>query len=296
MAAVLVRPHSVSAQQLGYKLLGNAGIDAGVQQQPGLAIIDQVLHYGANELRDRQGNVVPITGLDMSGTGSALGVSYTSESTRTPYLSFAAGLPVARVHVSSDDPAASLNGYGFADLFVQPLKVGWREPRFDVVTAYMVYVPTGRFEPRGVANTGRGYWTHQLAVGGALFADSTRAHRISALASYDVNMRKRGIDIRRGNTLQIQGGAGASVRKIFVVGLAGYALWQVTPDRGTDIPATLRGERSRTFGLGPELDLAIPRWRARIVTRVEREFGVESRPKGQVIAIGASYLAWTPRR
>ena len=287
----------VAGQQLGYKLLGSTGIDAGVQSPPGLFVVSQTLHYGSSQLRDREGNAVPIDGLSIDATGSALGLSYTSKTLHAPYLSFAIGLPVAIIHVNSDEPAASLNVNGFSDLFVQPVKVGWRQRRFDVVTAYVMYVPTGHFEPRSGAGTGRGYWTHQLSLGGALFADSTRMHRISALASYERNSRKRGIDIRRGDMFQIQGGAGASVKSIAMVGVAGYALWQATPDRGADIPTKLRNERSRVFGLGPEIDITIPKWRTRVALRVERELGVESRPKGQVIALSVAYLAWSaPRR
>jgi hypothetical protein len=296
LATLVLPPLPAAAQQLGYKLLGSAGIDAGVQPAPGLAILSQTLHYAASELRDRQGNGVPIDGLNIDATGSALGVSYTSKPKGAPYLTFAAALPVANIHVSSDDPAASLSGYGFSDLFVQPIKIGWRRRRFDVVGAYVVYVPTGHFEPKGLG-PGRGYWTHQLSVGGALFADSTRANRLSALASYERNTRKRGIDIRRGDMFQIQGGAGATVRRIATIGLAGFALWQATPDEGADIPAKLRGARTRDFGLGPELDLTIPQWKTRVALRAERELGVTSRPRGQVVAVSVAYLArGAPRR
>jgi hypothetical protein len=285
----------VAAQQLGYKLLGSAGIDAGVQPPPGWAIVSQTLHYDASEIRDRQGNVAPIAGLNIDATGTALGVSYTSKPKGAPYLTFAAGLPLANIHISSDDPAASLSGYGFSDLFVQPIKLGWKERRFDVVAAYVVYAPTGRFEPRGLG-PGRGYWTNQLSLGGALFADSTRANRLSALASYELNGRKRGIDIRRGDMFQIQGGAGVTVQKLATIGLAGFALWQVTPDRGADIPATLRGGRTRVFGLGPELDVLIPKWTTRVALRVERELGVTSRPRGTVFALSVAYLARARRQ
>ena len=296
LAALSLAIRPASAQQLGYKLLGSAGIDAGVQPPPGLAIVSQTLSYAANELRDRDGDPVPIDGLRMRATGSALGVSYTVKKSSSPYLTFAAGLPLARIRVSSDQPAASLNGFGFSDLFVQPIKLGWRNRQFDVVSAYVVYAPTGHFEPRGNASTGRGYWTHQLSLGGALFADSTRSRRASVLVSFEQNTRKRGIDITRGDMLQVQGGAGTSVAAGVILGVAGYALWQVTPDRGGDIPPPLRDGRSRVFGLGPEVGVTIPQYRTRVTLRAEREFGVTSRPEGVVIALGLVFLAQTPTR
>lgn len=283
------------AQQLGYKLLGSAGIDAGVQPPAGLAFIDRVLHYSSTELRGRNGEVVPIDGLDISATGMGLGASLTMQVEHSTLLAFALGLPLARIDVSSDEPAASVNGFGFSDMFVQPLRVGWRHPHFDVVTAYMVYVPTGKFEPRG-GGVGKGYWTHQLSLGGALFLDTTRASRLSAMASYEMNTRKRGIDIRRGNVIQIQGGAGVGLGKVLTVGVASFALWQVTADHGADIPQALRGQWSRAFGVGPEVIAVIPSWRTRVELRVERELGVRSRPKGQVIAFGVSYALPRKRR
>jgi hypothetical protein len=280
---------SVRSQQLGNKLLGSVGIDAGVQSPPGLYLIDRVLSYDANRLRGRDGNIVPIDGLDMDALGNSLGVSYTMRTSHAQYLSFALAAPVAKIDISSDQPAASLNGYGFGDLFLQPLKVGWREGRFDIVSAYMLYVPTGKFEPRG-GGVGRGYWTHEFSLGGAAYFDSTRTGRASLLASYDRNTRTRDIQIHRGNMFQIQGGAGLSVAKVAVVGVAGYALWQVTRDRGADIPPQLLGQSSRTFGLGPELGVTLPMLRMRADIRYEREFGVRSRPQGEVVSFGLSYL------
>ena len=291
LACFVARP--TTAQQLGYKLLGSAGIDAGVQSPPGLFVLNRALHFGSDEVRDRHGNVVPISGLNIDAFGNSLGAAYTLQTRHRQYLTFALGLPVARLRVNSDRPEASINGQGFSDMFLQPLKLGWRERQFDVVTAYMIYVPTGKFEPRK-GSVGRGYWTHQFSLGGAAYFDSTRTSRASALISYDLNTRKRDIDIRKGNSVQVQGGAGIGVAKVAVVGIAGYAFWQTTRDRGADIPPALRHEWARTYALGPEIDLTIPRLRMRADFRIEREMGVRSRPKGQVIALGVSYAAWRP--
>lgn len=291
LSELLLAARVAQGQQLGYKLLGSAGIDAGVQSPPGLYLIVRTIRYDADQIRDQDGHVLPIAGLDIDASGAAFGAGYTLLTSHGQYVSVALGIPVAKLDINSDQPAASLNGNGFGDIFVQPLKLGWRSGRFDLVSAYMIYVPSGKFEPLK-GSVGRGYWTHEFAAGGAFYFDSTHTGRVSALASYDFNTRKRDIDIRRGNMFQIQGGAGVGVAKIAVVGVAGYALWQATRDRGADIPPALRGQWSRVYGLGPELDIVIPKLGVRADMRVERELGVRSRPKGQVIAIGLSYLAW----
>src|SRR5690606_35515798 len=220
-AALLTAPFA-QAQDLGHKLLGGVGIDAGVQAEPGFYLIDRIVRYDASRLRDRNGNLVPIRGLNIDVVANAFGASLTLKPEDAPYLGFAFGLPLADISVNANDPRIAVDRSGFADIFVQPLKLGWRLPRGDVVTSYAFYAPTGRFDPRGRAGVGRGFWSHQFSLGGAIFAGRERQIRASALLSYDINLRKRDIDIRRGNTLQIQGGAGVRFVRIVDIGIAGF--------------------------------------------------------------------------
>lgn len=283
---------SVRAQQdLGHKLLGGVGIDAGVQSDTGLYIAARVVRYGATQLRDRSGARVPITGLDLDASGGSLGLAFVTKPAwaHAPYLSFAVSAPIAKVSLSIDDPRVAIDRSGFGDAYLQPIKAGWRLPDGDVVGSYSVYAPTGRFEPRSGSGVGRGFWTQQVSVGGAVFLQGDRSRRMSMLASYDINSRKRGIDITRGNTLQIQGGAGLPIARVVTVGAAGYALWQMTADRGTDLPTVLRGQRDRVFGIGPEIQVTLPKLGVRAEGRIEFEFGVRSRPRGNVAAGGVTY-------
>jgi hypothetical protein len=299
LGVLLIAARSAMAQQsLGHKMLGGVGIDAGTQSEPGLYIADRVMWFGADKLIDRNGDVVPIDGLNIDAYGNMLGFGFTAKprGARGAYLSVAAAVPLAKVSLRIDDPRVHVDRSGMGDLFVQPLQVGWRKKRHDVVAMYTFYAPTGKFEPRTGNGVGRGYWTHQLSVGAAGFRGSDRLTRASALVSYDLNLRKRGIDIRRGNTLQIQGGAGVGVWKVVTVGVAGFAMWQVSADVGADIPPALRGLKTRAFGIGPEIDVLIPSLRGKAEVRYEREFGTRSRPEGQVLLVGFGSQMWQPRR
>lgn len=295
LVSALATAPGAPAQDLGHKLLGGIGIDAGVQPEPGLYLIDRVVRYDADQLRDRNGNLVPIRGLDIDVIANGLGLSLTLKPENWPYLSFGFGLPLADVSLNSTDPRVTVDRAGFGDIFVQPLKVGWRFPDADLVAAYAFYAPTGHFEPRGGGGVGRGFWTHQFSLGGAGFASRARQIRASALLSYDLNLRKRDIDIRRGNTLQIQGGAGIRIKRVFDVGIAGFALWQVTDDSGSDIPPRLRGARDRVYGLGPEIGVLVPALRSRLVLRMEWDLGVRSRPEGRIIVAGLAAALWRPQ-
>jgi hypothetical protein len=286
----------IEAQQLGTKVMGGLGIDAGTQSPPGLFVVDRFLQFTSHKVRDRNGALLPIPGLDILARANAIGIAYTLAQRGSPYLTVAAGVPFARVVLNSDEPLASVDRFGLGDIFVQPMKAGWRGDRYDVVTAYNFFAPTGRFEPKASASVGRGNWTHQFSLGGAAFADTTRTNRASALATYEVNQFKRGIDIKRGDMLSIQGGAGASVARGWLVGVAGYGLWQTTDDRGADLPPKLIGLRTRSYGVGPEVDLVVPQRGLKFDARYEWDLGVRSRPQGQVLAIGLSYRAWGPTK
>jgi len=295
-ALALVATPLAAQVQLGTKIMGGLGIDAGIQGPPGFYIIDRFIQFHATKARGREGNELPIRGLDIMVRANSFGVAYALTTANGPTLTFALAAPYAHGSINSDDPFVSVDRLGLGDVFVQPIKVGWQRRRYDVVTSYGFFAPTGEFEPRSGLTIGHGQWSHQFSLGGGLFTDSTRTTRASALLSYELNGRKRGIDITRGDMLQLQGGAGMTVRKIVVVGVAGYALWQVRDDRGSDLPPALAGARTRTFGLGPEIDVVIPKLRMRGEFRFEWDFGTRARPQGDVFAGGLAYRAWAPAK
>lgn len=282
------------AQDLGHRIPGAVGIDAGTQSAPGLSILYRLLSYEANKSRDRNGNLLPIEGLDLDALANSFGLSLTLKPRRAPYLTASIAAPISRITVNSTNPLVGVDRFGFGDIYVVPIKVGWRWPHADLVTSYAFYAPTGHFSLSGEKGVSSGEWTHQLSLGGAGFWGSARQNRASALASYFISQKKRGIDITRGNILQIQGGAGAVVFSPVTLGVAFYALWQTTDDRGKDLPPALRGARDRVYGLGPEAVATIAAIRTRIDLRYEWDFGVRSRPQGSVFTIGLSFVAWRP--
>lgn len=281
---------SARAQDIGHKIPGTLGLDAGVKPRAGISLVDMFVAYGANSAVDRHGNAIPL-GLDLDALAGMLAASVTVDLFRLP-ISYTAslGVPMAHVHASTTRPEASLDRFGLGDVFAQPIKLGFRMWRVDIVAGYAFYAPTGRFEQQG--GIGRGHWTHQVSLGGAVYFDGARTWSLSALASHDTNTKKRDVDITRGDTIQIQGGLGKTLFQIFRIGVAGYWLEQTTDDAGSNLPAVFRGARDRVFGLGPELDVAIPQMKGRIVARYEHDFGVLSRPEGQIFTLTFGTAVW----
>jgi hypothetical protein len=272
------------AQELGNKVLGTLGLLAGSQPDSGFYVADRFLRYSASELIDRNGHRIPV-GLDLDAVANGVGVQLTF---RLPwhsiYMNVSVGVPTARIGLQTTNPEAGIDRLGLGDLYVQPLKIGWKMSQLDIVAAYSFYAPTGRSD-----GVGRGYWTHQFSLGSAAYFDRAKTWHISELASYDLNQRKQGIDLTRGDTIQVQGGTGKTLG-IVDLGLAGYALWQVRDDRGNALPAALRGARDRAFGMGPEVDIALAPIRSRITVRYCHDIAVKARPLGQIMVIGLTIL------
>lgn len=276
-------------QDLGHRFPAGIGLDAGTQPDQGLYVGNRFAWFASSELRDRRGRVVPIENLDLDAYTDMSGLAGTLQLGGI-YASAAIAAPIVKLSLSSDNPAASVDRLGLGDVFVEPFKLGGRLSHADVVASYSFYVPTSQVQ-RG--DLGRPQWAHQLAAGGTVFFEGDRrGWRLSALASHVRNGKKRGIAIARGDTVQIQGGVGGRVADGVELGVAGYALWQISEDRGPDLPAALRGARERAFGLGPEVDIMVPALRSRLSARLAWDVDGRARPVGTILVVGLSVVAW----
>ena len=287
------------AQDLGHKLPGLIGLEAGKVPPPGLYLIDRLVSYEADELRDRNGTLIPVPDLQLLGRSNAVGLSYTIRlPRRTTSFTMTAAAPLARLRLNIHDrPEASFDRFGLADIYIQPALLGWRLERVDLVTSYGLYLPTGTSPLAGGKGLSTGQVTHQFSAGGSIYANSDRTSFVTALASYDANLRKRGIDITRGDTLNIQGGAGTNLfNRVVEAGVAFNSLWQVRADRGADLPVVLRGARDRAYGFGPDVAVMIKPIQSQLRFRYEWDMGVRSRPQGNVFVVGLNITLQRPQQ
>ena len=220
----LISAAPADAQQLGHKVLGSLGMLAGSQPDSGLYVVDQFASYGANEVFDRAGHRIPVM-LDLDAWSNPVGFQVTFKLPwHSMYMNISAAAPVAQVSLQTNQPEASVDQFGFGDVYVQPIKVGWTMTRADIVAGYAFYAPTGLYIPRASGSIGHGEWTHEFSLGGMVYFDRAKTWSVSALTSYALNQRKANIDITRGDTFQFQGGAGkfsacpARLSKLWVSG------------------------------------------------------------------------------
>lgn len=284
------------AQDLGHRIMGTLGLDAGSQPPTGVYVVSRVGYYRARRLRDRVGAIAPVEGFELDALSAGVGIAATLEIPEIgTYVSAAAAFPFAAVWVSAERPQASLDTWGLGDVYVEPLRLGWRLDQLDLIVLYGLYIPTDVYE-LGSGSVSRGHFVHQLSAGGTVYFDDERAWRFSVVASYDLNETKQGVDITRGDAVHVQGGVGGTFLGVVDLGIVGYALWQVRDDRGSELPPVLAGARDQTFGLGAEVGVRIPSVRLRLGLRWARDvgLGVESRPEGQIVLLSVTWAAWNP--
>jgi len=293
VVAALCVENSCPGQQFGHKLLGGLGLQAGVQPDTGVYVGDQVVVYDSRELFDRHGGRVPER-FRLIGVGNAVGAGFSYRLPRlATYVSAAVSLPIVWISGKSGTPAAHIDLVGVADVYVQPVRLGWRLSHCDLVTGYAFYVPVGSMaQDEGPTGVSRAQWTHEISLGGTVYFDRRGSWSLSALGAWDINGRKIGIDFTRGETIQVQGGLGKTFAGIVSIGPVGYALYQVQNDRGSAVPPQLIGARDRAFGLGAELDLTLEKGRTQLFFRYVHDIDVQTRPEAQLFFVGVAIRAW----
>ncbi len=291
-AASLVAGRARAQEQVGHKIMGSLGLQAGSQAPTGLYLVDQFAYYHSNEVVDRNGHALPV-GLDADALANGLGASVSLELPRiATFVNASVSVPFVYLDASTQTPRLSVEPRGVGDLYFQPLKLGWRPGPVELVAGYAFYAPTGSFDDEGTTGLGRSQWTQEFSVGGTFHFGSSRSVTLSALTSFDIYGTKIGTNLRRGDTVQIQGGLGATVLPLVDIGIAGYGLWQVTDYGGTSLPVGLRGARDRDFGVGPEIDLTVPSALGRLTLRYTHDITGQTRPLGGLVVVGWAARLW----
>jgi len=189
--------------------------------------------------------------------------------------------------------------FNIADIYVEPINFGWHLTQLDVVATFGFFAPTGSYSSNRVINNGLGRWAEMFGLGAIGYLDAERSWSISAMTRYLTHQSQQGVDIRVGDDFVLEWGLGKTFRpaswKPWVAqldtGVVGYAQWQVTDNRGSDIPNPLRGIRSNIFAVGPEI--AATTKVGRFFARYEFEFGGQNSLEGQVFLFGWAAL-WDP--
>jgi len=254
------------AQLSGHNTKGDFGLQSGSQAPPGWYLVAPMYYrYSADEFRDRNGDrfLAIAAGGNVEATAWITGAIWVSEH---KFLggNYSFSIWPGVTDNALEFPPLSLDegtSTGLADLYVQPINLGWNTARADFVAGLGVFAPTGEYEAGGDNNRGLGMWSYELFGGTTVYFDEARTWHFAATAFYETHGKKDGTNIRVGDILTLEGGFGKSFMEgAASAGIAYYAQWKLSDDDfGIDLPPlpNSRLGKHRVYGFGPEVTLPL---------------------------------------
>ncbi|MGO9066513.1 MAG: transporter [Myxococcaceae bacterium] len=264
--AALVISAPAHAQLAGDIIKGQTGLAAGTQPPESLVLSGWFYDYYSTQVVDGSGNVLPTTGSLNSLAVPGLNLWYVSPLTILG-ANYGAVLSLWGASPTTDFPRLNVNQstYGFGDMYLQPVQLGWHTTYVDVITGVALWIPTGRYSLGANDNTGQGQWGFEPSLGATLWFDKGHHFNLSTQVYYDIYLPKRNATVQNtqvqtGNILTLEGGIGYQfLGGALNIGIPYTAQWKVTEDTlpqgiGIVLPG-IQTAKDWSVGLGAEADL-----------------------------------------
>jgi hypothetical protein len=290
------------AQQKGQYVPGQWGLNAGAIPDPGFTYGNLALNYSAGQLNNSNGNAFPgITGtyafwvdeniLYYVPKHKILGGYF------VPYvaLSFANGSLVA--DIVGTNLSANGGGSGFADMYVQPVNLGWHLKRADVIAGYGFTAPTGRFTAGASNNVGSGYWGNDLTTNTTVYLTKDKGTSANMATVWEIHGQKQGAKITPGQAFTMEWGFGQVLplkkdfSRLLQLGLIGYDQWQVSNNTG----ATSILPYYSSHAIGFQTNFILPAKALNFFFKYYDAFSAKATSKGHTIVFGGSWTLRIPK-
>lgn len=178
---------------------------------------------------------------------------------------------------------------GLADTMVTPFWLGWHGREYDAGVSYTFYAPTGAYDNEDLANTGMGFWTHQLQTSLVYYPliIQPKATALTVIATYELHSNKEDEDVRPGDNFTLEYGISQYLATWFEIGAFGYHQWQVTDDKGEDATSTTHDQNN---GAGAQIGVWPVKDKFYLSGRFAWEYGSEDRFAGWLATMSALYI------
>ena len=240
---------------------------------PGVHVLEYLSGYSADQLRDNNGNQVPID-FKLNVTAAATRVIWvTNQTLFGGQLGFHAIVPFVNVGASVNGAGQTKSGLG--DSTFGP-GLGYHvSENLHFVVAVDINAPTGEYDRHDMVNLGRNYWNAEPLAGVTYKQENGMNADLKVM--YDFNARNNATDYRSGQELHADYALGWGFGKSFIAGAGGYIYQQTTNDNvgGSTVP----NNRGRTMAIGPSVKYDNGRgWF--FTAKYEKEFDVKNRSEG----------------
>jgi len=308
------------AQQKGQYVPGQWGLNAGAIPDPGFTYANLALNYSAGQLNNSNGNAVPgITGTYAFWVDENIFYYVPKHKFLGGYFMPYVVLAVANGSLDASGPVelpqfgVNAGGAGFADMYVQPLNLGWHLKRADVNVGYGFTAPTGRYSsaPGTTNNVGSGYWGNNLTTNTTLYLTKNKGTSANLATIWEIHGQKQitniisGLPVNRtpGQAFTTEWGLGQVLplkkdfSRLLQFGLIGYDQWQVSSNGGATIlgtPASALPYYS-VHALGFQTNFIMPAKALNFFFKYYGEYRALARPQGRTIVFGGSWTLRIPK-
>jgi hypothetical protein len=311
---------SALAQQKGQWVPGQLGLNAGVIPDPGITYANMPLNYSASRLNDSNGNRLTQNVMGTYSFWVDENIFYFVPKQKflggyfMPYvaLNYASGEVVANITGTSLGTGGG--GSGFADMYVQPLNLGWHLKRADVNAGYAFSAPTGRYTAGASDNVGSGYWGNNITSGTTFYITKDKGTSANLATDWEVHGQRQAAstpagqlsNITPGQAFTDEWGVGQVLplkkdfSRLLQLGLVGYDQWQVSSNGGTVIVAGIPVNASNipyysAHGIGFQSNLILPAKDLAAFFKFYDEYSAKARPQGRTIVFGFSWTLRIPK-
>lgn len=242
--AILCGTSPLLAQQKGQYVPGQWGLNAGVLPDPGITYEEITVNYSANQLNNSNGSAIPaITGTYSFWVVENIFMYVPKHKFLGGYFAPYVVLPAANGSLVADlgNPphfSAKGGGEGYADMYVQPLNLGWHLKRADIFVGYGFTAPTGRFSAGATNNVGSGYWGNDVTSNTTVYLTKNKGTQANLATVWEIHGQKSGTNITPGQAFTVEWGLGQIIplkkdlSTLFQFGVVGYDQWQVSDNQG----------------------------------------------------------------
>ncbi len=283
------------AQERGQYIPGFGGLNAGIQAPQGVTYLNYFIWYPTRRFKDQNRRTAPINiDIDLLVDFNVLAYTTKAKVLGGTY-GMLVGVPIVNTPISLPNLGLGISPAGIADIYVEPINLGWKTKTADVKVAYGFVAPTGRYGTADETTT-TDYWGHEITFASTIYLEKTKLTQFSFNTNWEFHQKMRHLDLKVGNNMTLEAGVG----KIFVknqgkqllqFGGVGYAEFQLTNDSGSAVPALFAGKKDRVFAFGPEFGVILPAKKLNFLVRALPEFLAKNRTQGLtvVFAVGKGF-------
>jgi len=315
------------AQQKGQWVPGQFGLNPGVIPDPGITYANLAMNYSAGQLNDSSGNKLlqNVTGTYAFWVDENIFYYVPNHKILggyfMPYISInaATGSLVADLTPILPMVGSGINlsggGSGFADLYVEPVNIGWHfAKRVDFNAGYSFVAPTGRYTAGASDNVGSGYWGNDITSGTTLYITKNQGTTANFMTDWEIHGQKTVASAVSGQLSKITPGQAFTdewgigqvlplkkdLSQLAQLGLVGYDQLQVTSNGGNYLVAGIPVAASRTpfysvHGIGVQANYILPAKNLALFFKYYNEYSAKARPEGRSFVFGGSWTLRIPK-